>query len=134
MLPPRLRHTVRKDKTKIRSRAHLNWVKQHACVIPMCNSERPIDPCHMKTGGGAGMGLKSCDTTAVSMCRDHHDEQHRIGEEAFFAKYDPLVMAARGNTILGIAAEFAASSPPLRKLGYRPPPANPLRSPAERVK
>jgi hypothetical protein len=39
----------------------------------------------------------------VSLCRMHHDEQHRIGADALNKKY--------GIDLWGLAAEFARKSP-----------------------
>lgn len=114
-LPERHRHTSRRDK-RLRCRAHLNWVKQFACVIPFCNNDGPIDPHHIHEGSLAGMSIKPPDDRCVSLCRQHHDECHAIGEEKFFEKYNPLVQEHRKNTIVGLIEEFNSASPALRKL------------------
>jgi hypothetical protein len=34
-------------------------------------------------GTDGGMGLKPSDTWTVPLCRDHHGEIHRLGEQVF---------------------------------------------------
>ena len=43
------------------------------------------------------------DIFGISLCRTHHDEQHRIGADAFGDKYQIDLWA--------LAAEFARKSP-----------------------
>lgn len=57
------------------------------------------------------MGVKPSDAWTVSLCRDHHSEQHRIGEPAF--------ERAAGIDLKKLAAEFAIKSPHWRKMEAR---------------
>lgn len=50
------------------------------------------------------MGQKPDDWNVVSLCRDHHAEQHRIGEETFWKRYS---LRGPGEFI----AEFIKASP-----------------------
>ena len=116
---PRLRRANPKRKEprrdgRIRSPEHRAWVRLHACCVPMCNSESRIDPAHVRSTGDGGMSMKPGDDWCVSMCRDHHREQHQIGEAEFERRY--------GLNLTDLAREFASTSPPLKRLRASPPP------------
>ena len=93
--PPRKRAKPRKVSV-LRDRGYLDWLRDDCrcvvCIIlKMCYRDRrcasgsmPIDPAH---GPSAGMRLKGPDNEAISLCRFHHEEQHRIGWNLFEAKY-----------------------------------------------
>ena len=52
---------------------------------------------HVRLGSGAGIAQKPDDWRTVSLCRDHHAEQHRIGETQFWlytVREDPEDMIA----------------------------------------
>ena len=85
-----------------RSPAHCNFVRSHECSILGCQG-RPIEVAHVRRGSDAGMGRKPSDWHTVSLCQEHHAEQHRVGEESFEARY--RVNLSR------IADEFAGASP-----------------------
>jgi hypothetical protein len=53
------------------------------------------------------VGLKPSDEWTISLCHEHHLEQHAIGEEAFEANYDLHLVE--------LAREFARRSPYLRR-------------------
>jgi hypothetical protein len=58
-----------------------------------------IEVAHVRIGSGAGMGQKPDDWRTVSLCREHHAEQHKIGEETFWlrrlrlSQVEPLIAA-----------------------------------------
>lgn len=52
------------------------------------------------------MGLKPSDRWSLSLCRQHHAEQHRVGEPAFEQAY--------GIDLADIANTFARLSPHLK--------------------
>jgi hypothetical protein len=81
---------------------HRRWVKAHGCCVPDCPS-RAIDFAHLRSAANAGMAQSPHDMFAVSLCRGHHDEQHRLGADAFSRKYRIDLWA--------LAAEFARKSP-----------------------
>jgi hypothetical protein len=81
---------------------HRAWVRRHHCSVPECRGF-PIECAHVRGGTDGGQGLKPSDKWTLSLCRDHHAEQHRIGEEAFERKY--------GIDMRGIAGAFAQKSP-----------------------
>ena len=67
-----------------RDRDYLDWLKEHGCLVGnqvhRIASRGHIDPAH---GPVNGMGSKGADSEAIPLCRDHHEEQHRIGWPAF---------------------------------------------------
>ncbi|WP_376959691.1 hypothetical protein ABNQ39_07210 [Azospirillum sp. A26] len=63
----------------------------------------PIEAAHVRTGTDGGVGMKPSDKWSISLCKDHHAEQHNIGEPAFERRH-AIDMKA-------LAREFAAASP-----------------------
>ena len=92
---------VRTPSQKVWPR-HRRWVKAHCCCVPGCDA-RAIDFAHLRSAANAGTGQRPHDIFGVSLCRTHHDEQHRIGGEAFGDKYNIDLWA--------LAAEFGRRSP-----------------------
>lgn len=106
-LPRRLPKERRRDaNSRIRSVGHLRFVRGHVCAVNGCGN-RGIEAAHVRCGTGGGTSLKPGDDWTISLCRDHHAEQHRIGEPAFEKKY--------GIDMKALAQEFAAKSPALRR-------------------
>lgn len=81
MLPPRIQKSPKRS-TRWRSQAHCNFVRSHACSV--CHSTAAIEVAHVRLGSGAGMGQKPDDWRTVSLCRECHAEQHRVGEATFW--------------------------------------------------
>jgi hypothetical protein len=103
-LPDRLKRPklgLRRALQKVWPR-HRRWVKAHGCCVPSCDA-RAVDFAHLRSAANAGMGQRSHDIFGVSLCRTHHDEQHRLGADAFGDKYHIDLWA--------LAAEFARRSP-----------------------
>lgn len=84
-LPARLPKPPKRS-SRWRSQAHTNFVRSHGCCVPGCTG-RPIEVAHVRIGSGAGMGQKPSDYFTMSLCRDHHAEQHRIGEVTFARRH-----------------------------------------------
>jgi hypothetical protein len=63
----------------------------------------PIEVAHVRNGSGAGIGQKPDDWHTISLCRECHAEQHRLGERAFEKRY--------GINMAEMAAQFAKASP-----------------------
>lgn len=82
--------------------AHRAWIRRHHCCVPGC-MQTPIECAHVRTGTDCGLSLKPSDRWAVSLCRDHHRDQHRTGEAAFQKRY--------GIDLYELALEFARRSP-----------------------
>lgn len=85
MLPRRIPKAP-KRASRWRSQAHCNFVRGFQCCVTWCGGT-PIEVAHVRMGSGAGMGQKPDDWNVVSLCRDHHAEQHRVGEETFWKKH-----------------------------------------------
>ena len=88
--------------------AHRAWVRRHRCSVPGCGN-LPIECAHVRCGTDGGLALKPSDKWTVSLCQDHHLEQHEIGEPMFEAKYDL--------NLLELATEFARRSPHRNRIG-----------------
>lgn len=109
-LPKRIMDDRPKKQARLRCPGHLAFVRKHHCVVPGCD-RRPIEACHVRKGADGGTGLKPSDSFVYSGCSHHHAESHRIGEVSFQKKY--------GIDLLGLAAEFAKASEPLRRCTAR---------------
>lgn len=94
-----------KRSTRWRSVAHCNHVRGHACSIDGCTG-RPIEVAHVRLGSGAGVGQKPDDFRTLSLCRDHHAEQHRAGERTFW----------QGRDVEALIAFFNRTSPKRREI------------------
>ncbi len=81
---------------------HRRWVRAHGCCVPDCRAPS-VDFAHLRSAANAGTGQTPHDIFGISLCRVHHDEQHRIGADAFGDKY--LI------DLWALAAEFGRSSP-----------------------
>jgi hypothetical protein len=80
--------TVRK-----RSKRHLAFVAAQPCLI--CK-RRPCDAHHLKFAQPRSLGRKVSDEFTVPLCRDHHEELHRHGNEAAWwanVKIAPMAVA-----------------------------------------
>jgi len=64
---------------RIRDRDHLRFVAQQPCLI--CGRQ-PCDPHHLRFTQSRAMGRKVSDEFTVPLCRGHHRELHRHGDEA----------------------------------------------------
>jgi ERF superfamily len=76
-----------------RSKAHLAYVRAQSCVV--CQRQ-PCDAHHLKFAQTRALGRKVSDEFTVPMCRDHHTELHRYGnEKAWWAnlRISPLEVA-----------------------------------------
>jgi hypothetical protein len=62
-----------------RDKSHLRFVAKQPCLI----CERlPCDAHHLRFAQARGLGLKVSDEFTVPLCRGHHREVHRVGNEA----------------------------------------------------
>jgi hypothetical protein len=98
MLPRRIPKPT-KRATRWRSPSHCNFVRSHACCV--CDSTAAIEVAHVRMGSGAGVGQKPDDYRTVSLCREHHQRQHNVGERTFWAGVD----------VEGLIAAFIKASP-----------------------
>jgi len=103
-LPSKLkrpRMSVREPEQKVWLR-HRRWVRSHGCSVPHCPA-RSVEFAHLRSAANAGKAQKPHDMFGISLCRTHHDEQHRLGVATFDRKY--------GTDLWALAAEFARRSP-----------------------
>ncbi len=106
MLPQRIKHKSDKAEKGRRSPAHRAWVRGFACSA--CGSSTAIECAHVRSGTDGGTGLKPSDRWTISLCRDCHSEQHRLGEGPFSRKH--------GINMVTLAEEFFRRSPHRGKL------------------
>lgn len=59
---------------RIRSRRYLEWIRRQPC----CVTGRPAEAHHVKTRGAGGS-----DYTAIPLCREEHEEIHRVGRVTY---------------------------------------------------
>jgi hypothetical protein len=81
------------EPRRIRDRDHIRHVMKHACLI--CG-RRPSDPHHLRLAQSQALGRKVSDEFTVPLCRMHHREIHRCGDEAGWWKktgVDPIAAA-----------------------------------------
>jgi hypothetical protein len=86
--------TVIGKPVRERDREHLKFVAAQPCLV--CG-RTPSDPHHIKFAEQRTMGRRVSDRFTVPICRLHHRELHRRGNErAWWQKQaiDPLVVAA----------------------------------------
>jgi hypothetical protein len=99
--PKRRRHPVAIDNNvlsvpeprRVRDRDHVRSVAQHPCLI--CG-RRPADPHHLRFVQSRALGRKVSDEFTVPLCRGHHREVHRCGNETEWwekAGIDPATAA-----------------------------------------
>jgi len=81
------------EPRRARDREHIRHVAKQPCLI--CG-RRPSDPHHLRFAQSRALGRKSSDEFTVPLCRGHHREIHRSGDEATWWKnagVDPTVAA-----------------------------------------
>ena len=81
------------EPRRVRDRDHVRSVAQHPCLI--CG-RRPADAHHLRFAQSRALGRKVSDEFTVPLCRGHHREVHRCGDEAAWwrnAGVDPTVAA-----------------------------------------
>lgn len=107
---PRRRPSLKSGRENAgkRSPAHRAWVRSHMCSVDGC-ANMPIECAHVRIGTDGGMGTKPSDRWCISLCREHHNRQHVVGERSFEAE--------TGLNLRALAEEFATKSPHKSKLG-----------------
>jgi hypothetical protein len=93
--PPRIDKgaLVFPEPRRIRDRDHIRHVIKQSCLI--CG-RRPSDPHHLRFAQSRALGRKVSDEFTVPLCRGHHREVHRSGNEAAWwekAGIDPTLSA-----------------------------------------
>ncbi|RZN05387.1 single-stranded DNA-binding protein, partial [Bradyrhizobium genosp. SA-3] len=67
-----------KEPPRKRSKAHLLFVRAQPCLV--CQ-QTPCDAHHLRFAQPRALGRKVSDEFAVPLCRAHHEELHRHGNE-----------------------------------------------------
>jgi hypothetical protein len=86
-------HLPYPEPRRIRDRDHVRFVAEQPCLI--CG-RRPADSHHLRFLQHRALGRKVSDEFTVPLCRGHHREVHRSGDEAAWwtnAGVDPTVTA-----------------------------------------
>ena len=81
------------EPRRVRDREHVRFVAKQACLI--CG-RRPADAHHLRFAQHRALGRKVSDEFTVPLCRGHHREAHRSGDEAAWWKkvgLDPTTTA-----------------------------------------
>jgi hypothetical protein len=81
------------EPRRVRDRDHVKSVAKRHCLV--CG-RRPVDAHHLRFAQSRALGRKVSDEFTVPLCRGHHREVHRSGDEAAWwrnAGIDPTVSA-----------------------------------------
>jgi hypothetical protein len=81
------------EPRRVRDRDHIRHVIKQPCLI--CG-RRPSDPHHLRFAQWRALGRKVSDEFTVPLCRAHHREVHRCGNEESWWRnigIDPLAVA-----------------------------------------
>jgi hypothetical protein len=86
-------HLTHPEPRRLRDREHVRYVAQQPCLI--CGRQ-PCDAHHLRFAQSRALGRKVSDEFTVPLCRGHHREVHRRGDEAGWWKttgIDPIFTA-----------------------------------------
>ncbi len=100
------------EPRRFRDKTHCKFVSTQPCLI--CG-RRPADPHHLRFAQHPALGRKVSDEFIVPLCRGHHREVHRSGDEASWwskAGIDPI----------GAARTLWTETHPLRSVAETPNP------------
>jgi ERF superfamily len=81
------------EPRRIRDRDHIGHVMKQPCLV--CG-RRPSDPHHLRFAQSRALGRKVSDEFTVPLCRTHHREVHRCGDESLWwqrIEINPLAAA-----------------------------------------
>jgi hypothetical protein len=108
------------SEPRFRDKNHVKFVVKQPCLI--CG-RRPSDAHHLRFAQHRALGRKVSDEFTVPLCRGHHREVHRCGDEASWwskAGIDPI----------GVARTLWTETHPVRSVAEAP---NPDQSTASRA-
>ena len=100
------------EPRRFRDKTHVKFVSKQPCLI--CG-RRPADAHHLRFAQHPALGRKVSDEFIVPLCRGHHREVHRSGDEAAWwskAGIDPI----------GAARTLWTETHPLRPVAEAPNP------------
>jgi hypothetical protein len=81
------------EPRRVRDRDHVRHVAKQPCLV--CGRQ-PSDPHHLRYTQSRALGRKVSDEFTVPLCRGHHREIHRCGDEAAWwrkVRLDPTIAA-----------------------------------------
>ena len=81
------------EPRRVRDREHVRSIAQKPCLV--CG-RRPSDPHHLRFAQSRALSRKVSDEFVVPLCRGHHREVHRCGDETAWWRH-------RGIDALGVA-------------------------------
>jgi hypothetical protein len=84
------------EPRRVRDRDHVRLVATKPCLI--CG-RLPADPHHLRFAQSRAMGRKVSDEFTVPLCRGHHRELHRSGDEAAWWKLHNIDPAAAARAL-----------------------------------
>jgi hypothetical protein len=84
------------EPRRVRNRDHVRSVVQKPCLV--CG-RRPSDPHHLRFAQSRAMGRKVSDEFTVPLCRGHHRELHRSGDEAAWWRKQAIDPAAAARAL-----------------------------------
>jgi hypothetical protein len=123
------------EPRRYRDKAHRKFVGSQPCLI--CGRQ-PSDPHHLRSAQPRALGRKVSDEFTVPLCRIHHREVHRGGDEgAWWDKcgVDPYIVAAalwaRTRPVRWVA-EHPSSNLPSRAAFDPTSASSPRKSPRDR--
>ena len=114
--------TPRRKEVRRRNKAHLKFVAAQPCLV--CQRS-PSDAHHLKFAQPRTLGRKVSDEFTVPLCRDHHHDLHRYGNEQAWwanASIEPLEAAkdlwdatlgakvSKGRDAIGVPGEALPTS------------------------
>jgi len=105
-------HLAHPEPRRVRDKEHVRFVAKQPCLV--CG-RRPSDAHHLRFAQHRALGRKVSDEFTVPLCRGHHREVHRSGDEAVWwskAGIDPL----------GAARTLWTQTHPLRSVAKAPNP------------
>jgi hypothetical protein len=116
---------------RYRNREHLRSVVKMPCLV--CG-RKPSDPHHLRYAQPRALGRKASDEFTVPLCRMHHREVHRTGDERAWWKaagIDPLKVAGKLWKEARVNEGRSAPNPPSnlddqKQTVPSPEPSNPL--------
>jgi hypothetical protein len=88
-------HLAHPEPRRVRDKEHVRFVAKQPCLV--CG-RRPSDAHHLRFAQHRALGRKVSDEFTVPLCRGHHREVHRSGDEAVWwskAGIDPLGAVGR---------------------------------------
>jgi hypothetical protein len=81
------------EPRRVRDRGHVRYVAKQPCLV--CGRQ-PSDAHHLRFAQSRALGRKVSDEFTVPLCRGHHREVHRCGDEAAWWQkvgLDPTIAA-----------------------------------------